>query len=346
MSTRATLRPHELCTPATFAVEADFARVLPALVGLCGRFRAELDQWRERLGLSPTACAILAFAHLFRGIRGAGAKGGGDGLGIQAPIRWWAELLGRHPSTVADAFLELEGHRDTRWVRPAKGEGSGERVAKRARFDASARIFGRRRSPTRKVAAVTGRRLEAIEGRDGSTRRTINVHGVFYVTTRGARTLADVGLTRRFVRGQSGRKTTRTGLVGFLLTTLDVVLRAVARRCASVPINPIPDEDQRPSRVDIDGSRGAGVVENTGPPGGGRGVRFAGHVQSGESRPNGVSRFEGRALERYRRLQHVRLYPAVWERLDDDERDALTAELARLAPLVRAEILASAGEER
>lgn len=324
------LRPHELATPATYAVEADFVRALPKLRGLCHRFRAELNQWSRKLGLSPTACAILAVTHLIRTITNCGRHGRGDGLGFQAPTRWWVDALGRDPSTVCDAYNELEGDRDSRWARPAKDQGHGKRILNPVFRNDTDRVLAKRFSPTRKVADITGGRLKEIPAKDGCGRHSINVHGVLYATARGQRTLSELGLTRRYVRGM-GRRLTRTGLVDFLLKTIGRELRAIAVRCGAQRSNPIPEGNQNPNGMIKTAapaapprSRCGEIVENTGPP-----VGRAGDVEAlrAQLRAERIAPL----MDRYKRLQNNRTDPLIWRRLDGTARLELAAELAQLA---------------
>lgn len=124
---RPKLTPEQLCNPCSYVVDADLAGVR----GLALANAAELEQWRMRDELSPTACAIVALLLFFRGLRG-----GNEGCGLQVSLARWAQVLGKSRRMVCYALDELAARgfisRRRRWVRvepweaaPRKGKTSG-----------------------------------------------------------------------------------------------------------------------------------------------------------------------------------------------------------------------------
>jgi hypothetical protein len=87
-----------MCNPAVYVVDSD----VTAVEGLATRHAAELEQWSNRDELSPTACAVLVFLSMFRGLRG-----GDDGCGVQLSLATWSHVLGRSRRMVQYAFDEL-----------------------------------------------------------------------------------------------------------------------------------------------------------------------------------------------------------------------------------------------
>ncbi|MCY1003720.1 hypothetical protein OWM54_41910 [Myxococcus sp. MISCRS1] len=230
------LQPEELCNRATYAVEADFARALPRLRGLARRHAAELRQWQQADGVSPTLGALLALMRYLQGLAPAMRYERGDrrrlcGLGVQVPLRWLADILGRDKSTVCDALHE--GCR---------------------------RGYLLRYAPVRSVALVTrgralAKRLDAVVTRDGVSRRRVNVHGVLYLTPQGAAwcdrrgtTWDDLGRHKRRLAGRRAR--VLTGLLADVLDCLRAVRRAIAARLSPKgQAHPTPDEETPPEKL-------------------------------------------------------------------------------------------------
>jgi hypothetical protein len=216
----------ELCSKHVHAVEADFAPVLEELRGVAERHRAELRQWYELDGVTPTLGALMALLRFFQGlapnIYQPGDRRRLNGLGLQVPQRFLADVFERHRSTICDAF------------------NLGERMG-----------FLLRHSPTRRVDLITkhrppGERLEHVTTRDGETRTHVNVHGVVYLTPKGAAWLDRRGTTRRELGELKGRLRGTRGrvLVGIqaeLLRLLKTVRLAVAKRLTRLPTHPTPE---------------------------------------------------------------------------------------------------------
>lgn len=102
------LPPERMQNPSVYVVESDLAE----LRGLVDEHRAELQQWRRRDGLSPTALVIRAVLSVFRGLRG-----GRDGCGGQVPMRAWSLITGRSERMCSYAFAELAAAGEA-WRRP------------------------------------------------------------------------------------------------------------------------------------------------------------------------------------------------------------------------------------
>lgn len=220
------VRSSELCTPATYVVEADLMAVRPELRGHFQRHRAEADRFARLLTITPTLVKLLT---LLAPIRGTASPGTGSGRGLQCPRRRLADVLCAVESSISAAIdLGVE-------------QGLLERYA-----------------PTRSVAAITARRSpderlthSLVKGPRGRASHThMNVHGVLYLTARGAELMANVGVLSTFVRGQSGRRRVRTGLVGNVLKTLSNPLRTVALRCTAAARKRTPKDSTNPSSLD------------------------------------------------------------------------------------------------
>jgi hypothetical protein len=218
------LQPDELCTSATYATEGDFAPALSRLRGLARRHNAELQQWHAADGVSPTLGALLGLLRFLQGLAPARRYQPGDrrklcGLGVQVPLRWLGEVLDRDKSTVCDALKE------------------GRRKGLLLRY-----------APIRRVSRLTGGRLKTVVTRDGVERKKVNVHGVLYLTPKGAEwcdrrgtTVQDLGRRKRRLSGRRGR--VLTGLLADVLDTLREVRRLLAARFASAEPRPTPDEE-------------------------------------------------------------------------------------------------------
>ncbi|MCY1003904.1 hypothetical protein OWM54_42850 [Myxococcus sp. MISCRS1] len=227
------LRPEELCSPSSYVVEADFAKVLSRLNGLAERHVAELDQWEAAEGVTPTLGALLALLRPFHGLPATRRYAVGDrraqcGVGVQTPLRFKAAAIGRDKSTICDAL--------------ALGDKLG---------------LLRHHAPLRRVADVTAnrpadQRCSSVVTRDGIERVRVNTHGVTYLTPAGAAWLDGRGITwddlgRRKARLRGTRARVLTGILGEVFDLTKKVCRNTAKRL--IPSHPTPDEEPHPQRT-------------------------------------------------------------------------------------------------
>ncbi len=357
-------RPHEMGEPALYAVEWDLAQLVHdckrcdgrgtvavvlsskrkrcarchgrgrGLAGFAKRHLPELEQWWRELGISPTLGAVLALGMFFHGLPGARAHRDHRrrlGRGLQVPTRFLSLLLGVHRSNVSEALRE------------------GQR-----------RGLLKRYHPTRAVSAITRGRLDkaSVKARKGGRedRSTINVHGILYVTAKGVELLRGAGA------GGVGSARLRAavpvdksgGLVGFLLTALGPVLRAVAGRCASQEVGGTPyggdvdrniEESSSTVVASYGGERlkaGSGGSDppggpNSGPPASAGGLPLRVQVALGRASPPG--RGWPRTLDALTRLELAELFghvagpheawPELWSTGDPHARRWLASEWER-----------------
>lgn len=220
------LKPEELCQPWSYMVEADAARALAKLEGMADRHAAELAQWHANDGVTPTMGVLLALMRPLHGVPGPKMPKGDRrrlyGLGFQVPLRWLERYSGRHRATVCRALsLCVE------------------------------RGLLARYSNVRKVSRVTARRevpLASVVTRDGVERSSVNVHGVLYLTPKGAAwldrrgtTSADLGDRNPRLHGRRGQ--VRVGLLWAVQSAFRRVARWVARRFASSRGDATPEEE-------------------------------------------------------------------------------------------------------
>ncbi|TQF13434.1 hypothetical protein FJV41_23890 [Myxococcus llanfairpwllgwyngyllgogerychwyrndrobwllllantysiliogogogochensis] len=246
------LRADELCSPRSYVVEADFAKVLGRLNGLAERHVAELDQWEASEKVTPTLGALMALLRPFHGLPAARRYSPGDrralcGVGVQVPLRFKAKAIGRDKSTICDA-LEL-------------GDTLG---------------LIRHYAPLRRVADVTAnrpadQRCASIVTKDGVERARVNTHGITYLTPAGAAWLDARGITwddlgRRKARLRGTRARVLTGILGEVFDLTKKVCRHAAKRL--LPSHPTPVEEPQPQRMfsfvvagPVDNSRANSSVE-------------------------------------------------------------------------------------
>jgi hypothetical protein len=212
-------------------VEQDFAPALSNLRGFLQRHEAELGQWREAAGVTPTLGALMALLRFFQGLAPGREFQKGDrrrifGVGLQVPLRFLATVLNRNKNTVCEA--------------KALGVDLG---------------FLACYSPIRRVANVTRHRgpeaqLHQVTTRDGVERSRVHVHGVIYLTPAGAAWLDRRGTTRAELRDrnprQAGRGRVLTGILWDVLRTCAQVRRHVAARFSSGQIEATPEERALP----------------------------------------------------------------------------------------------------
>jgi hypothetical protein len=247
-------RPDEMCRPESYAVERDLSHLLTDCKRCSGRgtvrdvatrvpkrckhchgrgrgirgfaraHSAELKQRERVTGLNPTTIALMALALGFHGLPGAGARGQPvvnaeerkrrrlNGKGLQLPLRFLRDLLGRDKATICRAL----------------GQGIEAGVLERYAPVVSVE------TATRGRLQVADVRRSKADGGGREQRERINVHGVLYLTGKGARILADLGRIRVAGVEKVG------GVVGFLLRILAPVIRLMARRSASVDQHATP----------------------------------------------------------------------------------------------------------
>ncbi|HLK99552.1 MAG TPA: hypothetical protein VK539_03165 [Myxococcaceae bacterium] len=212
-------------------MEQDLAPALDELKGFLQRHQAELRQWYEEDGVTPTLGAMMALLRFFQGLSPAASvknteRGRRNGLGVQLPLRWWATNLKRNKNTVCEA--------------KALGEELG---------------FLECYSPIRPVSKVTEHRplearLEQVTTRDGAARSRVHVHGVVYLTPKGAAWLDRRGTTEAELQErnprQRGRGRVLTGIMWDVLRTLRTVRSLVAARFSQAPTEATPDDRAKP----------------------------------------------------------------------------------------------------
>lgn len=225
------LQPEELCTRETYVVEQDFAPALDDLKGFLQRHQAELRQWYEQDGVTPTLGAMMALLRFFQGLSPAGSvktteRGRRNGLGVQVPLRWWAAALKRNKNTICEA------------------KALGEELGLLECY-----------SPIRPVSKVTEHRplearLQQVTTRDGAARSRVHVHGVIYLTPKGAEWLDRRGTTRAELQQrnprQRGTGQVLTGIMWDVLRTLRTVRSLVAARFFRAPTEATPDDRAQP----------------------------------------------------------------------------------------------------
>lgn len=311
--------------PSTYVVDADVAD-FPA--DLAQVHAAELEQWRLRDELTPTALGVIAVLTVFRGMRT-----GRDGCGLQLTVGCWQRLLGRSERQVQYAFDELQ---------------------------ACGFIFRRRRY----VELPEVWTDEGTKHRGPKTHATADVPYVTYLTELGARRIERRGETRQLtvVVGRGLVRVLRaSGVVGNLLKDFGRNLRVIAKRVTDAAIRCTPSSlpshlrssNRRSARPDGNGAGCAPPLPRAGAPPGGLAGELPGTFpnpttppHAAASGPYGGKSAATRWVQQLEELWSRRVvvagaaWPEAWAVADEVGRKWLTKEFSSFKPVLEARLRA------